>query len=151
MSSDDCYDKAVDLLARRPHFRWVLERKLAARDFDSEEIESACDRLAASGLLDDLESARGLLRGSWRRKGFGPLRVRAELQERGVAGEIIDTVLSEIGGDDTERAQEVAHRWLRSRSKRSRDALARHLGRKGYSGQTIYEVLTRLEAELEQG
>ncbi len=150
MSSDDCYDKAVDLLARSPHFRRALERKLAARGFGSDEIEAVCERLAARGLLDDLECARGLVEGAWRRRGYGRLRIRAELQQRGVDGEVVDTILDERSGDEVDLAEEVARRWRRGSTK-GRDALARHLGRKGYSGEVIYEVLGRLEGELGDG
>ena len=145
MSSDDCYDKAVDLLARRPHFQRELERKLSARGFGSDEIEAACERLTARGLLDDLEGARGLAAGAWRRRGYGPLKIRAELRRRGVADEVIDTIVREGADSEVERAEEVARRW-QSRSDRGRDALARHLTGKGYSGETIYEVLSRLDS-----
>jgi SOS response regulatory protein OraA/RecX len=106
--------------------------------------------LAARGLLDDLECARGLVEGVWRRRGYGRLRIRAELQQRGVAEEIIDTILSERSGDEVDLAVETARRWRRG-SDKGRDALARHLGRKGYSGEVIYEVLARLEGELGEG
>ncbi len=146
MSSGDCYDKAVDLLARRPHFRRALERKLGARGFGSEEIEAACERLLAGGLLDDLECARGMVEGVWRRRGYGRLRMRAELERRGVESRVIETVLRESPIHEIELAEETARRWLRGPGG-DRKALARHLARKGYSGETVYAVLERLEKE----
>ena len=150
MSSDDCYDKAVDLLARRPHFKRELERKLSARGFGSPEIEEVRERLEAGGLLDDLECSKGLVEGVWRRRGYGPLRMRAELERRGVESRIIDTVLRDSARHELDLAEETARRRLRA-SRPSRDALARHLSRKGYSGEVIYEVLSRLDGELGDG
>ena len=150
MSSDDCYDKAVDLLARRPHFKRELGRKLSARGFGSAEIEEVRERLEAVGLLDDLECSKGMVEGVWRRRGYGPVRMRAELEKRGVESGIIDTVLRDSSRDEVDLAVETARRRLRL-STPSRDALARHLGRKGYSGEVIYEVLRRLDGELGEG
>ncbi len=147
MSSDDCYDKAVDLLARRPHFTRELERKLSARGFGSPEIEAALGRLAERGLLDDLECSKGMVEGVWRRRGYGPLRMRAELERRGVESRIIERVLRDSAENELDLAEETARRRLRG-SAPSRAALARHLGRKGFSGEIIYEVLNRLDGEL---
>ncbi len=88
-----------------------------------------------------------MVEGVWRRRGYGPLRMRAELERRGVEGRIIDTVLRESSVHEIDLAEETARRWLR-RSGGDRDALARHLGRKGYAGGTVYEVLKRLDGEL---
>jgi len=148
VSSDDCYDKAVELLARRPHFRRALERKLLDRGFAPDRVESTSERLLASGLLNDLECARGLVEGAWRRRGYGRVRVRAELERRGVDEQVIEAVLGESGDDETDLAERAARSWLR-RSRKGRDALARHLARKGYDGQTVYTVLKRLAAEFD--
>ncbi len=125
-----------------------MAQKLGARGFDSEEIESVCGRLEESGLLDDLECARGMVEGTWRRRGYGPLRMRAELERRGVDGRIIDTVLRESASHETDMAEEAARRWLRT-SGGSREALARHLSRRGYSGEVVYDLLTRFAEELD--
>ena len=139
--SPGCYDKAVELLARRPHFRRELEHKLARRAFGAEEIEEACERLAGQGLLDDLECARQLAFSSLRRMGYGPLRVRAELRRKGAEEGVVDRVVAEeFGEGEFERAREVALTWL-SRRELDRAKLARHLERKGYPADTIAKVL----------
>ena len=147
-SSDDCHRKALDLLARRPHFCLELATKLARRGFPAEEIETVMAGLTDQGLLDDYRYALELARGALRRKGFGPVRVRAELERRGVAAEISVSVAHEVFPDaetELEQARAVAGRWQRSGSQ-SRTGLGRHLQRKGYSQRVILQIL---EAEHE--
>ena len=136
-----CYLKALDLLARRSHFRRELARKLALREFPGEEIEETCERLTGEGLLDDLECARQFASGSLRRKGYGPLRVRAELGRKGAPEGVVDRVVEESFRQGLfELAKGLALSWL-SRREPDRSRLARHLERKGYPAGTIARVL----------
>jgi regulatory protein len=79
-----CRRAAVELMARREHSRAELTRKLAAREFRSDVIAAVLDELAASGLLAETRFVESFIR-SRVTKGQGPLRIRAELAERGVA------------------------------------------------------------------
>ena len=146
-TTTDCYTKAQELLARRPHFRRALAVKLASREFPDEEIETALARLAEQGYLDDLEHAFDLARGPLQRKGYGPRRLRHELQRRGAPEEVVDAVLAAVLADgELTPARQAAQRWL-SRGKHDRQALARHLDRKGYTTGVILRVLEELESE----
>ena len=81
-SPDGCFEKALDLLSRRPHFRRELESKLLQRDFDKSEIAAALERAAERGFLDDLECARELARGRVERRQEGPAKLLATLTRR---------------------------------------------------------------------
>ena len=146
-TTTDCYTKAQELLARRPHFRRALAVKLASRKFSDEEIETVLARLAGQGYLDDLEHAFDLTRGPLQRKGYGPRRLRHELERRGAPEEVVDAVLAAVLADgELTPARQAAERWV-SRGKRDRQALARHLDRKGYSKGVILRVLEEWESE----
>ena len=146
-TTTDCYAKAQELLARRPHFRRELAMKLASREFSAEEIDTAIARLAEQGYLDDLENAFAMARGPLQRKGYGPRRLRHELERRGAPEEVVDEVLAAVLAEGEEApARQAAERW-RSRGRHDRQALARHLDRKGYSKGVILRVLEELESE----
>jgi len=136
------YQKAVQLLAARPHFRWELQRKLAARAFPAEEVEAALDRLTAEGYLDDRKAAESLI-ASRLSRGEGRLRLAAELARRGAepaaAAAALDALLPE---DDLEAARAAATRWAGRGSERGGNpaALARHLARKGFSRRAIVQL-----------
>jgi regulatory protein len=134
------YDKAVQLLAARPHFRRELEAKLRQRGFPGEEIEEALSRLTEQGYLDDRAAARSFVE-SRAAKGEGRARLKAELVKRGAPEEAIEDALSELTDeDDLPRAREAADTWRRKGGTDPR-ALARHLDRKGFSRRAIVAAL----------
>ncbi len=74
---------ALDLLARREHARSEIERKLRQRGYADETAAQVITRLAARGLLSEQRFAESFVRARARR-GQGPMRLRAELAQRGV-------------------------------------------------------------------
>lgn len=138
------YDKAVQLLAARPHFRRELEAKLAHRGYPSEEIEAALERLADQGYLNDGETARAFVEGRLARGAEGRSRLKAELAKRGASSEAIDGALAELAPeDDLIAAHEAAVKWARG-GKSDPQALARHLQRKGFSSLAIVSALREM-------
>lgn len=89
---------ALDLLGRREHSLAELKDKLAAREYDAEEIDAAVTKLAGEGLLSDERFVEAFVSAHVRR-GQGPFRIRAELARKGVAAELIAHAL-ETGAHD---------------------------------------------------
>jgi len=73
----------VRLLATREHGSAELRRKLAARGFESALVEQVLDDLARQGLQSDERYVAAYV-DERMGKGFGPLRIHAELLDRGV-------------------------------------------------------------------
>lgn len=138
------YDRAVRLLAARPHFRAELKAKLAQRGYPEEETGAALDRLAAEGYLDDVRAARDFVAHRLEQKSEGRLRLKAELVRRGALEEAVAAALAEVPEDDLEAAREAAAQWARSH-RPDPAALARHLARKGFSHRAIFAV-SKLDA-----
>ncbi len=134
------YDKAVQLLGVRPHFRRQLALKLAQRGYADGEVETALERLAGQGYVDDAAAARDFAAARLGR-GEGRVRVLAELLargcEKGAAEEAVTALAPE---DDGPAAREAAAQWRRRHDGDSR-ALARHLQRKGFSPRAIVSAL----------
>jgi len=85
---------AVRLLAGREHSRRELCRKLSGRYSDTDLIASVLDDLQRRDLVSDERFAANYI-DQRIRKGYGPLRIRAELAERGVSGELASVCLDE--------------------------------------------------------
>lgn len=141
-----CYDKALDLLSRRSHFRRELAFKLRRREYDDEVIEATLGRLEEKGFLDDLATAREWVASRLSRGPEGRLRLLAGLLRKGASHELAEEAL---GGLDSEQESELAHqaaeRWrLRqgpAEDRSERATLARHLERRGFPGHVIVSVL----------
>ena len=78
---------AVKLLTVREQSRHELRRKLKSRRADPDLVDSVLDDLERRGLLSDERFTEAYV-GQRSRKGYGPLRIRAELSERGIGHEI---------------------------------------------------------------
>ena len=99
--SDDAIEarkKAMDLLARREHGRAELERKLIAAGFDPDVTANALRQLADDGLQSDRRFVESFVQ-SRISQGKGPLRIHADLGQRGVAAGLVEEVLAEAGED----------------------------------------------------
>jgi len=105
----------MDLLARREHSQTELKRKLSKR-FDAQDIDSAVEKLAEEGLQSDERFAASFARERMLR-GNGPMRIEAELRQRGVSAQLIDRAISSVPGEEGVTWREIA-----------RDALQRKFG-----------------------
>ena len=83
---------AVRLLSRREHSALEIRDKLLKRDFTQSEIEQVITELQKGGWLSDERFAEAYIR-MRQLKGFGPIRISIELNERGVKEGIIDNYL----------------------------------------------------------
>lgn len=85
----------MNFLARREHSRHELLDKLSGR-FDPQALEPILDALQRDGLQSDLRFAEAFVRHRAQR-GSGPLKIRQELRQRGVAD---DHVAQGFDGND---------------------------------------------------
>ena len=138
---------AMDLLARREHGRVELTRKLRQRGASVEMIDAALDRLTDEGLLSESRYLESFI--SYRaRSGYGPLRIREELSQRGLVRGDIDMALQESGFNWQEQLEET---WRRKFSgqlpadARERAQQGRFLSYRGYPLEMIGRLLSGRE------
>lgn len=130
---------AMDLLARREHGRVELTRKLRQRGAPEELIDTALDRLTEEGLLSESRYLESFV--SYRaRSGYGPLRIREELGQRGLQRADIELALRESDINWQAQLEDV---WRRKFSgqlpvdARERARQGRFLAYRGYSMEMI--------------
>jgi regulatory protein len=84
--------KAMDLLARREHSVAELRHKLLARGYVQPAVDEQLHLLEQENLLSDQRFAESYV--NFRsKKGFGPVRIRHELKEKGVNVALIEEYL----------------------------------------------------------
>ncbi|AHY43624.1 recombination regulator RecX [Stutzerimonas decontaminans] len=133
---------AMDLLARREHGRVELARKLRQRGAPPDLIEQALDRLCEQGLLSESRYLESFVR-SRANAGYGPLRIREELAQRGLPRADIEQALRDSGFDWNEQLREL---WQRKFGQLPADAKerakqGRFLSYRGYSLELISRLL----------
>jgi regulatory protein len=101
---------ALDILARREHSIGEMREKLGARaehyEWSADEIEAALQALSEEGLLSEARFVERFV-GSYTRRGHGPVWLRAELERRGIAGQVIAEALASADTDWHEVADDV--------------------------------------------
>ena len=133
---------AMDLLARREHGRVELTRKLRQRGATPEMIDTELDRLTEEGLLSEARYLESFV--SYRaRSGYGPVRIREELGQRGLARADIEQALRDCGIDWREQMEDV---WRRKFGEppsdaRERAKQGRFLAYRGYPMDMISRLL----------
>ena len=138
-----CKRVGLDLLARREHSRRELERKLAARGFDAATLGPTLDELEESGALVAARFTESFVRSRGVR-GQGPVRIRAELVERGIDDAEATQLLREAGIDWVESARAERRKRFGSgppRDFKERTRQARFLQYRGFDSASIRAAL----------
>lgn len=149
-SSEAIRECCIRLLARREHSRLELQRKLEARDFSRADIPAVLDALTEENLLSDQRFAEMFARARCE-NGQGPVKIRADLQARGVDGAEIDRSLELV--DDT-WMNYCRAAWRRRfgaapEDRREWSRQARFLAGRGFSAELVHSVLDEAANEKE--
>ena len=144
-----CRDTALNYLTRREHSRVELHHKLSAKGFDKAEIEYLLDELEAAHLLSDERFTESYIR-SRQQRGFGPLRIKMELKQRGVAEDIIKRCLDVESVEWLKLAREQHRKRFGNEAvpkHKNRMRQARFLQNRGFSSETIFTILDHIGVE----
>ena len=107
-SRKECLRRSGVLLAQRDYTCSRLREKLLAGGYDQEVVEMTLESLREARYLDDERYARNYVQAHWEDR--SRLRIRMDLEKRGVPSEIAARVLSE---ESEERGQEAEIRQIR--------------------------------------
>lgn len=135
---------AMNLLARREYGRRELAARLAGREFPKQLIEQVLDDLVREKLLSDDRFAEAFVSARIRR-GQGPVRIRIELEQKGIDGEIVERALAEAEVDWHALAEEVRTKRFGPAppdSFRERARQARFLQYRGFATEHLGRALS---------
>lgn len=135
---------AINLLARRERSQLELKRKLIARGFSKGVIDNVLTVLSKENLQNDERFVESYIRMRMNR-GYGPLRILAELRKRGiaadVAGELLDTNDS-VWFEQVQIARCKKFGNENPKDFQQRSKQAQFLQYKGFTGEQIKYVLS---------
>lgn len=140
---------AMRLLARREHCRLEMARKLELRKMDPALVQEVLDEFEGRGWLDDGRFADCFAR-TRIDAGYGPLRIRAELAQRGIVEE--PSVMRETDEAQWQRQCRALHdrRYGDGQAKDNREQLRRmrFLQRRGFTGSQIAYAVGGMADEI---
>jgi regulatory protein len=141
---------AVSLLSRREHSTEELRRKLAIKGYPEPRIAAVLQKLIGKKLVSDERFASTFVHHHARR-GQGPVRIRAELRQQGIADSQIEQEVSAEGTDWSRLAGEVRRRKFGAelpRTPSERAKQARFLQYRGFNSDQIRAAL-KFDPELD--
>ena len=143
-------DHAMTLLARSDHSRFLLQRKLVLRGYESAIVDLVLGDLAGQGVLDDARFAASWTRDRIRRHPEGRSAVIAGLRQRGVGREtaeaVVGQVLTEEGFSPEDAVAKLAERFLRARGA-TRSTVSAKLLRRGFPSSLVHRVVGELTGD----
>ena len=144
-----CKERAVRILTASGLSKKELQKRLVQKGESEEDAEAAVLWLEELHLIDDLETAKQLVRSAAQR-GYGRARAKNILYEKGIPKEYWEEALEELpemdSAIDTFLRRKLEGKTLDDKLiKKTVDALIR----RGHSYHDIQEGLRRFEAETE--
>jgi regulatory protein len=134
---------ALACLARRDFGKAELGERLRSRGYPSGLVDAVVEGLAAEQLLSDERFLEQFV-AMHAARGHGPLRVRAELRERGIEPPEIEAALEQSPADWVELARKARQRKFGAaipEGFRERAKQARFLHYRGFSAEQIRAAL----------
>lgn len=134
--------RALRLLSGREHSRAELERKLAAHEEEPGQLKRVLDELQAKDFINEQRVVDSVVH---RRSGkLGAMRIRQELQSKGLDSDKVQVALGQLKSTELARAREV---WARKFDAPPADAAergkqARFLAARGFDGEVVRRVLS---------
>jgi len=136
-------ENGVRLLARREHATLELRLKLSQRGYPEAVIDAVVRELVDRGYLSDERFADVFIRQRVE-QGYGPLRIVAEMRERGVDESVYRPFLDALQVDWLEQARAQKLRRFgdgRPKDRREWGRQGRYLSGRGFSADQILRVL----------
>ena len=151
----DAYQTALDLLSRRDHFLRELSDKLRRKGFPADEIDAAIARCQDIGLVDDERVAERFVEVRAATRGWGPIRLAAELRKRGVPRDDAER-MARVSPEMAEEAMRTAlrklevrapERWWQDSQRRAR--MISSLIARGFEADAAISAVTEMAASRE--
>ena len=95
-------DAAFRILARRDHTSRELMVKLRRKGIGRPAVDAALQRCRELGYLDDAKTAR-VMADQLAGRGYGPLRIRRTLMQKGIEDRLVEQVLGDCSDEEAQR------------------------------------------------
>ena len=145
-SQEEALKRALRFLSYRARSEAEVRSKLARSGFPQRVIEATLSRLRSLKLVNDETFARSWAQTRAENRGYGPLRIKRELGQKGISQSLIGRVLQETFNQEEEkqRARKLLERRFRGEDLSDLKILRRavdFLRRRGYRDSVIGEVV----------
>jgi regulatory protein len=145
------YARAIRFLGFRARSQAEMVRYLRDKGYSAEVVDDTVGRLVNEQYLDDEAFARFWLEDRERFRPRGQQALRYELRQKGIADEVIDTVLADLNEDELawKAVEHKLHRWKNLTEQDLRKKIVGFLSRRGFGYETANNVFNRARSSLD--
>ncbi|WP_405199867.1 regulatory protein RecX [Christiangramia sp. LLG6405-1] len=145
-SVEEALQKLMHFCAYRDRSQKEVEDKLNEMHMIDAAKEKIIIELMQEGFLNEERFARSFVRGKFRIKKWGRIKITQELKKRGISSPIIKMGLTEIKESDYrstlfELAEKKLEKINEPNEYKRKGKLADHLMRKGYESSLVFDSL----------
>lgn len=133
--------RALRLLSAREHSRSELERKLARFEEEPGSLAQALDRLVEKGFISEARVVESVLHR--RSAKLGSLRIKQELQAKGLEPQAVAQAMHDLRSSELERAREVWRKKFNAaaQSPQERGKQMRFLLSRGFAAEVVQRIV----------
>ena len=146
--SSCAFESGMRMLSLRAHSEYELRQKLRMK-YPPDAVNSAIERLVASGLIDDEKFAFLLAEELHERKGFAPKRILMELKNRGISSALAENAVNSLDIDTKIGIINIIEKYslTENSSRKEKDRVIRRLISMGYSFSDISRYISIYEQD----
>jgi regulatory protein len=148
---DKAYNRAIRFLGFRPRSQAEVERYLQEKKYSPQVVAHTVERLRREQYLDDEAFARFWLENRERFRPRGRQALRYELRQKGLPGEVIETILDELDEDESAWAavESKLSRWKGLEELIFKQKVMAFLSRRGFNYEVASQTANRAWASLD--
>lgn len=147
--------RALHFLSFRSRSRQEMAQYLQKKGYESAAADQVIDRLTDEGFLDDARFAQDWIENRNALRPRGERLLRRELQQKGLAEEVIELAFQKSGKDENALAFQAGEKVARRYKDLPWDLFLRRLvnslQRKGFSYSTSHDAATKIWRDLHDG
>lgn len=140
------YIRALDLISRRPRSIKEIRDYGFRKQWLPENTDRVIERLVDHGYLNDNAFAKMYARSRMSQNRYSLKRIRLDLRNKGISGDIIDQVLADTNNDTTALDRLVAKKY----SRYDETKLKAYLARNGFRYDDINSAIERYRNNNQQ-
>jgi regulatory protein len=139
---DKGYDRALNLIMRRPRSVWELREYLKRKDYSEEHSETILNMLSKHGYVDDRDFAKRWVESRRLLKSTSQRQLTQELRQKRVPDDIISQTLAADETDERAVLRELVAKKRSQTRYQDTQKLMQYLMRQGYNYDDIKIVLS---------
>jgi regulatory protein len=139
---DKGYDRALNLIMRRPRSAWELQQYLKRKDYSEEHSEIILNMLSKRGYVDDIDFAKRWVESRRLLKSTSKRRLTQELRQKRVPDDIISQTLAADETDEQAVLRELISKKRTQTRYQDAQKLMQYLMRQGYNYDDIKVVMS---------